>query len=73
MSKKTLRALANESADDLWVAVHTLRNMAWIANDAGFKPDAFEGDFAEAMYEIAQELDDMHAQLKAASLQTQKG
>ena len=73
MPEKTLPALANESADDLWTAAHVLRNMAWIANDAGFKPDAFEGDFAQAMYESAQELDDMHALLKAASLQTQKG
>lgn len=64
-------------ADDIWSAADMLRNLAWIANDAGFKPEALEGDFAQALYEIAQELDDTHTLLKTASkcasLQTQKG
>ena len=77
MPETSLPAIAASSADDIWNAADTLRHLAWIANDAGFKPAVLEGDFAQGLYEIAQELDDMHTLLKTASkcasLQTQKG
>lgn len=77
MPETSLSAIAASSADDLWSAANLLRNLAWIANDAGFKPEVLEGDFAQGLYEIAQELDNTHTLLKTASkcasLQTQKG
>lgn len=58
MSNTAPTPAANSNLKDhLWMAADTLRHLAWFAQTAGFKPAQFEGDYAQSLYEIADDIE----------------